>query len=172
MTVDTSVERLREFRGNDVAELCDAAVAAIADGGGFGWVAPPPRDVLESYWRGCMLIPERTLFVGRLEGVIAGSAQLSRPPRNAEARAHAAQISTFFIAPWARGQGLSGRMLESCEDFARREAYTVINLDVRESQTPAIQVFESRGYKCWGTDPKYARVHGEYVGGRFYQKDL
>ena len=170
--VDTRVERLAEFSNNDVGELCDAASAAIEAGGGFGWLAPPARDVLEAYWRGVMLIPERTLFVGRIEGVIAGSAQLSRPPRNAEARAHAAQISTFFIAPWARGQGLSSQLIEACEDFARREAYTVVNLDVRQTQDRAIQVFESRGYKCWGTDPKYARVHGEYVAGLFYQKDL
>ncbi len=46
------------------------------------------RDVMETYWRGVLLVPERTLFVGRLDGVIAGSAQLVRPPRNNEAQAH------------------------------------------------------------------------------------
>ncbi|MFQ5972117.1 MAG: GNAT family N-acetyltransferase [Alphaproteobacteria bacterium] len=169
---DTAVERLLKFSNNDLAELCEAADTAIVHGGGFGWLAPPRRDVMEAYWRGVLLIPERTLFAGRLENVIAGSAQLARPPTNAEARAHAASVSTFFLAPWARGHGLAPAMLEACEELARKEGYTVLNLDVRETQTRAIQIFETRGYKCWGTDPKYARVKGAYVAGRFYQRDL
>ncbi len=35
-------------------------------------------------------MPERLLFVGRLDGIIVGSAQLVRPPRNNEAQAFAA----------------------------------------------------------------------------------
>ena len=34
---ETKVERLAEFRGNDLADLCDAAEDAIVAGGGFGW---------------------------------------------------------------------------------------------------------------------------------------
>ena len=33
---ETQVERLAEFRGNDLADLCDAAEEAITAGGGFG----------------------------------------------------------------------------------------------------------------------------------------
>ncbi len=168
----TSVVKLRKLAGNDLAELCDAADAAILDGGGFGWLAPPNRDVMESYWRGVMLVPERTLIVGRLDGVIAGSVQLSRPPRNNEARAHAAIVSTFFLAPWARGHGIANGLLGACEELARKEGYTVVNLDVRETQTRAIQIFEARGYHRLGVDPKYARVGGHYVAGIFFQKDL
>ena len=169
---DISVQPLREWAGNDLHDLCDAAEAAIREGGGFGWLAPPPRDVMEAHWRGVLLIPERTLFVGRLEGVIAGSAQLARPSRSHESRAHAAAITTFFVVPWARGHGLSSALLEACEMFARREGHTVINLDVRETQRAAIAVFEANGYRQWGVDPNYARVHGEYVAGHYYQKLL
>ena len=35
---ETSVERLANFANNDLSELSDAADAAIADGGGFGWL--------------------------------------------------------------------------------------------------------------------------------------
>ncbi len=38
---ETLTERLGEFRGNDLADLCDAAEAAIVAGGGFGWLQPP-----------------------------------------------------------------------------------------------------------------------------------
>ena len=169
---ETAIDRITELVNNDLADLSDAAEAAIGAGGGFGWLNPPQRDVMEAYWRGVLLIPKRHLFVARLDGVIAGSAQLSQPPRSAESRAHAALVSTFFVAPWARGHGLAPHLLEACEDLARKEGFVVLNLDVRETQTRAIQIFETRGYRCWGKDDHYARVGGKYVAGLHFQKDL
>ena len=84
------VELMHNLKSADLNDLCDAAEAAIIDGGGFGWLAPPPRDVLESYWSGVLLIPERDLLVGRLDGVIAGSCQVLRPARNNEVDGQAA----------------------------------------------------------------------------------
>lgn len=73
------IEEMTRFAKGDLADLCDAAEAAIRAGGGFGWLTPPPRQVMEAYWKGVLLVPERRLFVGRLDGVIAASAQMSRP---------------------------------------------------------------------------------------------
>ena len=81
-----SVEMLTEFGPNDLQDLSDATETAIEDGGGFGWVSLPPRETLEAFWRGVLLIPERDLFVGRLDGVIAGSCQIQKPARNNEAQ--------------------------------------------------------------------------------------
>jgi hypothetical protein len=47
-TPTISVERLTRFEHNDLADLSDAADAAIEAGGGFGWVKPPARQVFES----------------------------------------------------------------------------------------------------------------------------
>ena len=169
---DTAVERLSEFRGNDLVDLSDAAEAAIVGGGGFGWLSPPPRDVMEAYWRGTLLVPGRTVIIGRLDGVIAGSAQLNRPRANAESQSFSVSVSTFFLAPWARGHGIAPGILEMCEDVARREGYTVLNLDVGETQVRAIQIFEESGYQRWGVHPYYARVGGEYLQGFYYIKSL
>ena len=89
----------------DLQELCDATDVAITAGGGFGWVTSPSLKTLENYWRGVILIPERMLIIGRLDSVIAGSAQLIKPARNNEAQSHSCGLSTFFFAPWARGFG-------------------------------------------------------------------
>jgi hypothetical protein len=109
MSADTTpiatVERITEFTDEDLASLCEAADAAIIDGGGFGWVNPPGRQALERYFRGLLLVPERELFVCRLDGVIVGSVQLIRPPRHNEAQAFAATLTHSFIAPYARGMG-------------------------------------------------------------------
>ena len=84
------VERATELADDDLHALCEAADAAILEGGGFGWVKSPGRLALQSYFRGVLLVPERELFIGRLDGVIVGSAQLVRPPRNNEARGRSA----------------------------------------------------------------------------------
>ncbi|MDJ0949976.1 MAG: GNAT family N-acetyltransferase [Alphaproteobacteria bacterium] len=170
--MSTGVEILTEFNVRDLNDLCDATEAAILDGGGFGWVAPPPRHILEAYWQGVLLVPERTLFIARLEDVICGSAQLVRPTRNAEATAFAAQLTTFFLAPWARGHGLARNLVEAVENAAIDGGFDQINLDVRETQERAIQIYESLGYERWGTNPRYARVNGRMIVGYYYSKTL
>ena len=77
------IERLTGFTDEDLAALCEAADAAIIDGGGFGWVAPPGRSALEAYFTGLLLVPGRELFASRLDGTLVGSVQLVRPPTRA-----------------------------------------------------------------------------------------
>ena len=166
------VERASTLDEDDLHALCEAADAAILEGGGFGWVKSPGRLALESYFRGVLLVPERELFVGRLDGVIVGSAQLVRPPRNNEAQAFAATLMHAFIAPYARGHGLARLMTRRVEDGARALGYQVLNLDVRETQQAAINLYEALGYHRWGEHPAYARVGGRTIRGVFYTKLL
>jgi ribosomal protein S18 acetylase RimI-like enzyme len=164
------VETVTALKGADRHDLCDAAVAAILDGGGFGWLTPPPRQVLEAYWQGVLLVPERRLFVARLDGVIGGSAQLVRPTRNNEAQAHAATMTTSFVAPWARGHGLARGLVMTMEAAAHEEGFAIVNLDVRDTQEAAIALYEALGYRRFGTHPYYARVDGRWIAGHFYTK--
>ncbi len=163
---------LTQLDNGDLVDICDATDAAIADGGGFGWLTPPPRQTLESYWRGVVLIPDRVLVIGRLDGVIASSVQILKPPRNNEAQAFACHLTTFFVAPWARGHGLSQLIIEHAEAWAREAGFRIINLDVRASQERAISLFEMLGYTRFGTHDNYAVVDGNFVTGHFYYKEL
>ncbi len=166
------VERVKEFSDEDLHALAEATSAAIIDGGGFGWVSPPGLAALEAYFRGVLLVPERELFVARLNGTIVGSAHLVRPPRNNEAQAHAAQLMHSYIAPYARGHGLATMLTQEVEDRARELGYHVLNLDVRETQEAAIRLYESLGYVRWGVHPEYALVRGRVVRGFYYYKRL
>jgi len=166
------VERATELDDEDLQALCEAADAAILEGGGFGWVKSPGRLALTSYFRGVLLVPERELFIGRLNGTIVGSAQLVRPPRNNEAQAFAATLMHAFIAPYARGHGLARLMTRRVEEGARALGYQVLNLDVRETQDPAIRLYEGLGYQRWGEHPAYARVGGRTIRGLYYTKLL
>lgn len=154
----------------DLNDLCDATDAAIKDGGGFGWVEPPAREILERYWQGVIAMPLRLLFVARLDNVICGTAQLILPPKNNEAQSFAAQITSLFISPWARGYGLAGKLLHFIEERALKEEIEVINLDVRETQISAIKLYEGNGYVQISSHPYYAKVDGKYISGRHYYK--
>jgi ribosomal protein S18 acetylase RimI-like enzyme len=167
-----SVDRAQTLDETELTELAEAAAAAILDGGGFGWVKPQPRDTLARYFRGVLLVPERSLFVARLDGTIVGAAQLVRPPRNNEAQAFSAQLMHFFIAPYARGHGLARLLIQRVEDYAAAIGVRVLNLDVRETQEGAIHLFEAAGFVRWGTHPAYAQVSGRVIAGHFYFKHL
>ena len=167
-----SVELAHRLSEDDLQALCEATNAAILDGGGFGWVNPPGRQALERYFQGVLLVPERELFVGRADGIVTGSCQLVRPPRNNEAQQHAAHFMHSFVAPYARGQGLARQMMLRVEERARATGVRVLNLDVRETQEAAIALYESMGFERWGVHPAYARVRGRTVRGFFYTKTL
>lgn len=157
------------LKPSDLHDLVDATVAAIEHGGGFGgWVTPPPQHVLERYWRGVITIPERMLFVGRLEGAICGSAQLMRPQRSNQAQAHVATLASSFVAPAARGHGVARSLVRAVIAQARAEGFALISLDVRATQQAAIHIYEAAGFKRWATNPYYALVDGHAVAGHYY----
>jgi len=156
----------------DLQDLCDATVDAIESGGGFGWLSPPPRDTLERYWQGLMLIPDRRVFVARLDGLIAGSIQLHLNPRNNEAQAMLGRITTAFVASWARGKSLGHMLITAAEADAQLIGLRALSLDLRATQVNAIRTYESRGYVRWGTQPQYAFVDGKWIAGHHYAKEL
>lgn len=167
-----SAERVETLDDDDLHALCEATHAAILDGGGFGWVNPPGRQSLETYYRGVLQVPERSLFLARVEGAVVGCAQLVRPPRNNEAQAFAATLMHAFVAPYARGHGIARLLTLTVEEAARSLGYQVLNLDVRETQAAAIRLYESLGYTRWGLHPAYARVGGKTIRGFYYYKQL
>src|ERR1700744_1353964 len=122
--MNARVERLTEFRHADLNELVQATEDAIRDGIGFNWVVPPGKDVLETYWKGVLVVPERVLFVGRIAGKLAASVQLVKPETRRETSSFAASIEAHFVAPWARGHGLAKMLLEAAEREARSQGFS------------------------------------------------
>lgn len=167
-----TVELLTHLSGSDLNDLCDATDAAIEAGGGFGWLDLPAREILERFWQGVVVMPARLLFVARLDGVICGTCQLVLPPHNNQAQAHSGHLTTLFVAPWGRGHGLSEKLLDTVEVEARKHDISVINLDVRETMTGAIALYEKQGYIRIGEHPAYAKVDGALIRGFYYYKAL
>jgi GNAT superfamily N-acetyltransferase len=67
-----------------------------------------------------------------------------------------AELRRMYVAPDARGRGLSRRMLAALEEEARGLGYTVVRLETGERQPEAIGLYSAAGY---GRIPRY----GPYV---------
>ena len=168
----TSVEIIDTLSPADLYDLCDATDTAIEGGGGFGWVTPPAREVLERYWKGVLVVPERHLLVARMDGMICGAVQIVEPTRHNEAQAFSASLLACFVSPWARGHGVGRRLVETAEKLAYELGFKVVQLDVRETQTAAIHLFETMGYKQWGRNPAYAHVNNRFIAGLYFGKTI
>ena len=160
------------FSPDDLENLIEATTAGSLDGGGVGGVQPPGNQALARYFEGLLLVPERSLYVVRDEGVICGAGQVVRPPASYEAHAATANITGFFVAPYARGRGLGRALVKAMLQGARSLGCKVVNCDVRETHATAIGLFRSLGFEHWGTHPYYARIGGQTVRGLFLSKLL
>ena len=166
------VENLKKINDLDLADLCNITEQAIKAGGGFGWLTVPKRDNLKKYWQGLVLINTNILLVGRLNGVIAGALQISFKDSNNEAQKNIAKIRSHFVAPWARGYGLAKSMIDNSFNISKENNAKCIQLDIRETQEAAIQLFKTKGFIKWGENPYYAYINGSFIKGFYYYKDL
>ena len=170
--ININVEKLNVISDIDLADLCNITEQAIKAGGGFGWLSVPPREKLNNYWKGLVVIKNKNLIVGRLNNAIAGTLQLSFPALNNEAQKNIANITSHFVAPWARGYGLAKNMIDFAENLSIENNASCIQLDIRETQEAALQLFKSKGYIQWGTNPNYAQVGGNTIKGMYFLKKI
>jgi Acetyltransferases len=170
--ISISVDTISKLSDVDLADLCNITEQAIQAGGGFGWLRVPTREILNQYWKKITDDNLNNLIVGRLNGVIAGTLQLSYEAPNIESRKNVAQIKRHFVAPWARGYGLAKFMIDFSEQKAKEENIKSIQLAVRETQDAAIQLFTNKNYKVWGENPFYAFINGGFIKGIYFYKNL
>jgi ribosomal protein S18 acetylase RimI-like enzyme len=170
--IGIKVEILKTISDLDLADLCNITEQAIKAGGGFGWLKTPPREILNKYWKGLVIVQNRILIVGRLNSVIAGALQLGLQPLNNEAQKDIINITSHFVAPWARGYGLAKNMIDYAELIAKENSASCLQLDIRETQEAAIHLFKSKGYEQWGENPRYASVDGKIIKGLYFYKKI
>ena len=158
--------------------LADAANAGIVAGSGFGWVRKQEEACLDAYFREAAACPRRELLVATElhEGqpvIVLGSVQLQRPADPNGAGRFCAGLGCFFVHPRHRRRGAGRALLRHAEMIARREGFTLLQLDVRETQHAAIRLYESEGFVRWGRMPVYAMTADDcYHSGFFYSKAL
>lgn len=168
----TGVMMADRLKRSDLEDLCRATQAAITEGEDVNWRHSPGESALEAYWKGAMMAPHRELFVARLDGRICGALQMVRPSTLNDVGAFAVKLSKLFIAPFARGYGLSHDLIACAEAAARAEGFRAIDVEVRADRTRALQLVERLGYEQWAVKPHFAIVDGQFIAGHFFTKML
>lgn len=157
---------------DDLHAICEALEAAILSGYHCRWVKAPPRNLLESYLKGALLVPEKMLFTGRIDGHIVSLCEVETPPREEQSPFIAAYINIFAIAPYALHVGIGKRLLTKIEQTITQLPFPIINIRMDETQKKLFQFFSENGYHHWATHPYYRRVNGQIVRGYFLYKSF
>jgi ribosomal protein S18 acetylase RimI-like enzyme len=128
---------------------------------------------LEKFEQRLAVFPDRGLF-GAFDGddnqpddpPLIGMVALNRD--DSEKFAHKGSITSMYVAPAARGKGIGRALLVQAIDMARGVgALHQLLLTVNASNTGAIGLYASLGFKTFGREPSGIRVDG-----RFYDELL
>jgi RimJ/RimL family protein N-acetyltransferase len=86
---------------------------------------------------------------------------------------HIAFIWGMYVAPAGRGHGAGGRLLEALIAQARIwPGVVMIEISVTEAAAPALRLYETAGFRAWGTEPRSLCWEGRYVDQVFMTMDL
>ena len=112
-------------------------------------------------------------FFGGFSGdkLVAAANFLQETARKAS---HRGWLLGVYVAPEARGSGLSHALINTVLDHARTKVLQV-HLGVGSYNTPAIKLYESAGFRITGTRPRSLKIGGNYIDEHemvcFFDKD-
>jgi ribosomal protein S18 acetylase RimI-like enzyme len=96
---------------------------------------------------------------GRLVGTVA--LEYTTKPKTH----HSALVLGMYVRPQARGQGAGRALMQAAVAAARaRAGIEVLRLTVTEGNEPAIRLYQSLGFRAWGTEPQAIRTPGGFRG--------
>jgi GNAT superfamily N-acetyltransferase len=124
----------------------------------------PDHDMLTIH-DGDVTPPRGVFLVAHLDGVPAGCAAIRPAPTG---DTEAAEIKRMFVAPEARGRGVSRSLLTALEEAARSFGYRRVILETGTRQPEAMALYESAGYE---PIPNYGGYR-EFPESRCYAKEL
>jgi len=104
---------------------------------------------------------DRAMF-GAFDPGLVGIAGINR--ERGRKSAHKCRIYGVFVKPRSRGQGVARRLLQEALGFARSlEGVTHVHLSVTEDAPAARRLYQSLGFRTWGSEPAGLRVEGHDV---------
>ncbi len=129
---------------------------------------PAERELLPDAWWKNRLSSDDGLFltVGAVdEDELVGVVGIEFTDRTKTR--HKARLVGMYIRPAYRGKGLGKKLLDVVIRKARERAVVqVLLLTVTQGNTDAVKLYQSAGFKSFGSEPKAI-----YSSGKFYSKE-
>jgi len=99
------------------------------------------------------------MLVAKTDGRIIGNASLTRQTRRMNHR------GSFAISVLKEywNHGIGGKLIAETIEFAKENAFGVIDLQVRSDNTSAIHLYEKFGFIKFGTHPEFFKINGEAI---------
>ena len=98
----------------------------------------------ESNW--ISQVEKLNTFIASMDGNDVGVARAAKEEDNPET----AQIFSMWVAPEARGRKVASKLLHSITEWAKMENVKRLKLDVVDTNTAAISLYESHGFEANG----------------------
>jgi RimJ/RimL family protein N-acetyltransferase len=104
------------------------------------------------------------IFVAEEAGQLVGMVSFVRD--TPQKMKHIANIYGVYVDAQARGKGIGRLLMQHTIDHARQiSGIRQLALAVATTNTTALKLYESLGFRTWGTDPAVL-----FVNGRFYDE--
>jgi DNA-binding MarR family transcriptional regulator/GNAT superfamily N-acetyltransferase len=134
--------------------------------GDYGWGAPFERlvaRVVGEFAAGADDARQRC-WIATLDGRRAGSVFLM------PGKESVAKLRLLLVEPWARGNGLGGRLVRTCMDGARELGYARMTLWTNSVLHAARRIYEREGFELVARDTH--RIFGPELVGETWERDL
>ena len=112
-----------------------------------------------SYIRQIENSSDEIMLVAKENGKIVGSASLTRLPRR---MSHRGDFSVSVLREYWNN-GIGGKLLCAVIDFAKQQAFEIIDLQVRSDNLQAIHLYEKYGFKKVGAHPAFFKIGKEKI---------
>ena len=113
----------------------------------------------EAYISGMEDSCDDIMLIAKDKGKIVGCASLSRLPRRMKHRGDlAVSVSKEY---W--NQGIGSMLLSRILEFAKENAFEIIDLQVRSDNLRAIHLYEKYGFQKIGMHPAFFKINGEEI---------
>lgn len=104
------------------------------------------------------------VFGAFVDGELVGTAAVAWPSR-LPSSLHKVNLWGVFVSPRFRGQGIARKLVTRALDHADANGVRRINLMVFLPNIPAVRLYESLGFRHYGTEPQAIRIDGRYHDG-------
>ena len=95
---------------------------------------------------------------------LVGSAAVAWPSKFASSR-HKVDLWGVFVTPGARGRGIGRALVREAVQHAFSNGVRRVNLLVYVPNEPALHLYQSLGFRQYGTEPEAVFLSGSYYDG-------
>lgn len=109
-----------------------------------------------------------TMLVAKQDEKIIGIASLNRQPRR---MSHRGDFGVSVLKNhW--GEGIGSKLLEGIINFAKENAFSIIDLQVRSDNLRAIHLYEKYGFVKYATHPAFHKIGNDNIPYDFMLLEL